>query len=182
METYWKLREYQGVCIPHFLFAGHITKASYWIIPEHGEMIAFATTYEGICLTEENVRDKNLFLDKTVREHALMDLKTIHDKGILHCDLVLRNLVYDKQSNRIKFIDFGNALSKNLCESADSSWQEYCNKDIATLEESLSEIPYPPKREDPHHECAPSKTMLSQRQHVQYDPQPDASGPQLGFG
>lgn len=156
METYWKLRECQGVCIPRFLFAGHITEASYWIIPEHGEMIAFATTYEGICLPEYNLIDPNFCLEEDVRSQARLDLKMIHDKDIVHCDLVPRNLVYDNQSNRIKFIDFGNALSKTDCESADSSWQEYCDKDVAMLENSLSEIPHPPN--DPGQECSPTRS------------------------
>ena len=55
MQVYEILRHLQGTVIPRFLYAGSIANASYWVIPERGEILAFATTYEGRSLEDMGI-------------------------------------------------------------------------------------------------------------------------------
>ena len=55
--------------------------------------------------TQEHVDAIELFWLECVR--LFYGLKVLHDNGVLHHDLKQQNIVYDKATNRVNFIDFG---------------------------------------------------------------------------
>ena len=105
-EVYHILLHLQGTVIPRFLYAGSIVNASYWLVPERGEILAFATTYEGRSLEDMGPEySKGFRLETSVHDPAFADLEKVHDAGVAHGDyFVSRNLVCDGE--KIKFIDF----------------------------------------------------------------------------
>ena len=131
MKVYDKLSELQGTVIPRFLYAGSIVDASKWVIPEKGEIYAFATTYEGRSLSSIEA------LSNESVEKAVEGLQEIHKCGVLHADLELRNLVLDEKSKQIKFVDFGNAKTLEDFETQ-KDFDKECNREIQTLKNELS--------------------------------------------
>ena len=131
IEVYEKLSNLQGKVVPRFLYAGSIVDASKWVIPEKGEIYAFATTYEGRSLSSIDA------LSHESVSQAVDDLGKIHECGVLHGDLELRNLVLDEGSKQIKFVDFGNAETLEEFETREE-FEKECNQEIQTLKNELS--------------------------------------------
>ncbi|CAJ1951674.1 unnamed protein product [Cylindrotheca closterium] len=139
-QVYHILCHLQGTAIPRFLYVGSIVNASYWVIPERGEIVAFATTYEGRSL-EDMVAPQHaqrFRLEPSVYNQAFADLEAVHDAGVVHGDLELRNLVFDGE--KIKFIDFGNALLQSEYGSDIESFEKDKENDFKQLKSMLSWI------------------------------------------
>ena len=146
MEIYKKLQSLQGVCIPRFLYAGSVVDASKWLIPDKGEMIVFATTYEGRSLSwydEDPSRvPESLSQQKfdALVENAVQSLQKVHGIGVLHRDLELRNIVYEEGTNnvnQIKFVDFGNSEYFSPEETQKEQFALECDEEIKTLKALL---------------------------------------------
>ena len=168
MEIYTKLQSLQGTCIPRFLYAGSVVDASKWLIPEKGEMIAFVTTYEGRSLSwydDDFSRLPESFpnehFDEFV-EKSKESLKAIHECGVLHRDLELRNIVYDDESNKIKFVDFGNAENFSVDdESEDDLFTSECEKEIETLVALLSVFQPQPEQDESVVDSSETETAVN---------------------
>ena len=95
-------------------------------------MAGFATSYEGDSL------DSISLPENSFKRKAIYALKKIHKLGVIHRDIVGRNIVYNSDTKEIKFIDFGNAA---LCpirnRKRDKLFQEECREEIAELKEVL---------------------------------------------
>jgi len=79
----------------------------------------------------EYVRGKDLFHDllatdrhlsnaklMKIFKQALEGLVFIHESGMAHGDIKLENLMLDKRSDQVKFIDFGFGCTKNTCSTS----------------------------------------------------------------
>ncbi|KAL3926112.1 MAG: hypothetical protein SGBAC_013598, partial [Bacillariaceae sp.] len=126
--------------IPRSLYVGSIVNASYWVIPERGEMIAFATTYEGRSLEDMVASQvaKGFRLEAGAYNQAFAGLKAVHEAGVVHGDLILCNLVFDGE--KITFIDFGNALLRSEYGSDMKSFEKDKEKDPRQLRSMLNSI------------------------------------------
>jgi tRNA A-37 threonylcarbamoyl transferase component Bud32 len=108
LTVYERLKSLQGQCIPHCVHDTVLFRAN----------IAFLIfSYEGTQITDKMVPD----LPLCARKQAVCDLMQINDLGIMHNDIVLRNLVWNGERQRIVFIDFGNST---LIEEEDEKKRE----------------------------------------------------------
>jgi serine/threonine protein kinase len=97
-EMYQVLEPLWGSYVPGLVYHGELERGKFALITtDEGESLA---TEEGFRLAQNG---QDLL---RVRAHEALSL--VHDKGVLHGDVALRNIVVDSKYN-VKVIDFGRA-------------------------------------------------------------------------
>lgn len=79
-----------------------------------GEVVIIEEYFPGKNLLKFITSDNYKFSDeriKTIIKQLLEVLSFIHQKGIIHRDITLMNVLYSHDLNEIKLIDFGIALT-----------------------------------------------------------------------
>lgn len=90
------LHHLQGEYIPFLIYAGRF----------HGRSI-LVTSYEGESLQDmQNNMSEGSTLPEDICDKALEALRAVHNSGVIHGSVYLRNFVYDKDSGRVMLIDF----------------------------------------------------------------------------
>jgi hypothetical protein len=96
-DMYEELSDLWGKTIPSMVFSGPISLGRY----------SLATTYEGKSL-DDPLLDVRMGRNELKRK-ACDALKTLHQHGMLHGDVALRNVVVDPATKSVKLIDLGSA-------------------------------------------------------------------------
>jgi len=68
----------------------------------------------------------------TVVKNMVNGLKTIHDAGVAHLDIKPANILYNKRSNQIKYIDFGLSCMNPECQLRLAT-KEYFPPEVAEI-------------------------------------------------
>ena len=92
-------------------------------------------------LLEEILETKNKYLSHSIIEQLVEGLKTLHESGIAHMDIKPENIMFDKKTNTIKYIDLGLSClnGKFTCKSCGSLMYvppEIMDKEKFTFEEA----------------------------------------------
>jgi serine/threonine protein kinase len=98
---------------------------------------------EYFCIIMKYHSDKSLYdiLKDPVNENdkklitleMCMGLKDIHDRNIIHCDIKPQNIIYHRETNKIKFIDFGASVKlTDKCETVEEGMgtEGYMSKEL----------------------------------------------------
>jgi serine/threonine protein kinase len=128
LEAYQRLDELQGNILP-------ILEQSYLI---SSFLFAFALEDCGNPITRPQL---HRMYDQVVRA-----LKSIHEKGVVHGDIALRNILINSFESRVVLVDFGLAKffasheqEKEGLEyiSSDIEWNNLCEDELLKLKELL---------------------------------------------
>ncbi|KAK1302381.1 Mitogen-activated protein kinase kinase kinase NPK1 [Acorus calamus] len=99
--------------------------------------------------------------ESVARRHArsvLLGLRHVHDKGLVHCDVKLRNvLVIDDDRQQVKIADFG--LAKRAATKADSGDGEFRGTPLYMAPESVLHGEYEPPSDVWAFGCAVAEMM-----------------------
>ncbi|PNH06700.1 putative serine/threonine-protein kinase [Tetrabaena socialis] len=93
-EVYQRLAALQGVCVPRLLAYGHLDGGQYFL----------ATSLEGASL--DSKQGRAMPYEAVVRS-TMHALDQIHEHGVLHGDLALRNVVLAAAGDKALLLDFG---------------------------------------------------------------------------
>lgn len=122
VDVYEQLKELQGNIIPELL--------AYEVLM-YGTIYMIVTEYAGEIIHEE------IGLNKKQIESARKGLNELHNRGILHGDIRLCNMVINKNNNNeVMFIDFGFAKFKQEFNN-ENDWNEAVEKERNKLEREL---------------------------------------------
>jgi len=116
VDVYNRLRSLQGKTIPTLLWYGELIS---------GMADALVTEYSGERLPELRSPEQI--------ENALTALHSLHENGVLHGDVALRNFVCKK--NNVRILDFGFSMFRE--ELSDTDWKEGVKKENASLRKAF---------------------------------------------
>jgi hypothetical protein len=141
IAAYEHLQSLQGIVIPKFIFNGS----------DFNFFFVTVTSYEGVSL--QRLVELDGYLSLNVRLSAMSSLRRIHEAGVLHGDVALRNVVYREVDGMVLWVDLERAYIRKVED--DGMWFENEAKgELEQLDELWRDIPTspPPK---PTTEVAP---------------------------
>ena len=126
VRIYHHLRNVQGILVPRFLYHGS----------DFNHIWATAvTSYEGESLSKLIRQNKPITED--MRAAAIESLRKLHELGVLHGDIELRNVVW--RDGRVVWVDFEMASLRNDMPDFDVLAKE----EMEELSELLEKVPLP---------------------------------------
>lgn len=127
-RVYHHLQALQHDVIPEYVYRGQ----------DFNFIFVTVTTYEGMSLDRLAERDGYLALDLRLR--ALAALRRIHQVGVLHGDIALRNCVWRERDGAVLWVDFEMA---HVCQAEDDAarFDAEAKEELAELQALWREIP-----------------------------------------
>jgi hypothetical protein len=128
LEAYQRLDELQGNVVP-------VLEQSYLM---SSFLFAFALEDCGNPITQPQLH--------RVYDQVVRALKSIHEKGVVHGDIALRNILINSSESRVVLVDFGLAKffvsheqeKEGLeCVTSDIEWKNLCEDELLKLEQLL---------------------------------------------
>jgi len=126
LKVYERLEKLQGIVIPKLLWYGEIVE---------GMADALATEYIGPTLSPDN-------LTPVLARAAVRALDTLHENGVLHGDVALKN--FCARGSEVMIIDFGFAEYRQ--DISKTQWSSKVAKEKEELSKELSHFLIEPQK------------------------------------
>mmetsp|Transcript_18838 Transcript_18838/g.33447 ORF Transcript_18838/g.33447 Transcript_18838/m.33447 type:complete len:641 (+) Transcript_18838:295-2217(+) len=126
-SMYEELRDLWGSAIPNLVYAGPLTLGR----------SSLAITYEGQSLDRKQL-ELGMSKDELKRK-ACDALEALHQRGVVHGDVALRNIVVDPATKSVKLIDLGASSKVDPGASGQAELAKESRALSALLDESLDE-------------------------------------------